>query len=81
MPETGYCSIIKVRLRGGTFVTRKITRAVAAIKLGSQEPLFFGNLNAKLDWGHARDYVEGMWRILQQPDDYVLATGADPFGT
>jgi GDPmannose 4,6-dehydratase len=64
-------------IRGETFVTRKITRAVAGIKLGRQEPLFLGNLDAKRDWGHARDYVEGMWRILQQtePDDYVLATG------
>src|SRR5262249_15975203 len=63
--------------RGETFVTRKITRAVAAIKLGLQDKLFLGNLNAKRDWGHARDFVEGMWRILQQPepDDYVLATG------
>src|SRR6266566_1241153 len=63
--------------RGETFVTRKITRAVAAIKLGRQETLYLGNLDAKRDWGHARDYVEGMWRILQQPepDDYVLATG------
>src|SRR5271166_2754760 len=64
-------------LRGETFVTRKITRAVAAIHLGMQEQLFLGNLDAKRDWGHARDYVEGMWRIVQQdqPDDYVLATG------
>jgi GDPmannose 4,6-dehydratase len=63
--------------RGETFVTRKICRAVAAIKLGLQETLFLGNLDAKRDWGHARDYVDGMWRILQQPepDDYVLATG------
>jgi GDPmannose 4,6-dehydratase len=63
--------------RGETFVTRKITRAVAAIKLGSLEALYLGNLEAKRDWGHARDFVEGMWRILQQPiaDDYVLATG------
>jgi GDPmannose 4,6-dehydratase len=63
--------------RGETFVTRKITRAVAAVKLGLQETLFLGNLDAKRDWGHARDYVEGMWKILQQPepDDYVLATG------
>jgi GDPmannose 4,6-dehydratase len=63
--------------RGETFVTRKITRAVAAIKLGRQETLYLGNLDAKRDWGHARDYVEGMWRILQhpEPDDYVLATG------
>jgi GDPmannose 4,6-dehydratase len=58
-------------------VTRKITRAVAAIHLGLQDKLFLGNLDAKRDWGHARDYVEGMWRIVQQPepDDYVLATG------
>ena len=64
-------------IRGETFVTRKITRAVAAIELGLQRRLFLGNLNAKRDWGHARDYVEGMWRILQQddPDDYILATG------
>lgn len=64
-------------LRGETFVTRKITRAVAAIELGLQERLFLGNLDARRDWGHARDYVDGMWRILQQPtpDDYVLATG------
>ena len=63
--------------RGETFVTRKITRAVAAIKLGFQATLQIGNLEAKRDWGHARDYVEGMWRILQQdqPEDYVLATG------
>ncbi len=64
-------------LRGETFVTRKISRAVAAIELGLQKHLYIGNLDAKRDWGHARDYVEGMWRILQQgePDDYVLATG------
>jgi GDPmannose 4,6-dehydratase len=63
--------------RGETFVTRKISRAVAAIKLGRQETLFLGNLDAKRDWGHARDYVEGIWRIVQhpEPDDYVLATG------
>ena len=63
--------------RGETFVTRKITRAVAAIEAGVQQELYLGNLDAKRDWGHARDYVEGMWRILQQstPDDYVLATG------
>jgi GDPmannose 4,6-dehydratase len=63
--------------RGETFVTRKITRAVAAIELGFQDVVYLGNLDAKRDWGHARDYVEGMWRILQQdePDDYVLATG------
>lgn len=63
--------------RGETFVTRKITQAVAAIKLGKQECLYLGNLEARRDWGHARDYAEGMWMILQQakPDDYVLATG------
>ena len=63
--------------RGETFVTRKITRAVAAIEQGRQDCLYLGNLDAKRDWGHARDYVEGMWRILQQDeaDDYVLATG------
>ena len=63
--------------RGETFVTRKITRAVAAIELGLAGQLYLGNLDAERDWGHARDYVEGMWRILQQdvPDDYVLATG------
>jgi GDPmannose 4,6-dehydratase len=64
-------------LRGEIFVTRKITRAVAAIEHGLQSKLYLGNLDAKRDWGHARDYVEGMWMILQQdePDDYVLATG------
>jgi len=64
-------------LRGETFVTRKITRAVAAIKLGLQDKLYLGNLDAKRDWGHAREYVRGMWLMLQQdePDDYVLATG------
>jgi GDPmannose 4,6-dehydratase len=63
--------------RGETFVTRKISRAVAGIKLGFQEKLYLGNLDAERDWGHARDYVEGMWRIVSQdePDDYVLATG------
>ncbi|MCG8577855.1 MAG: GDP-mannose 4,6-dehydratase [Flavobacteriales bacterium] len=64
-------------LRGETFVTRKITRAAAKIKLGLQKKLFLGNLNAKRDWGHAKDYVYGMWQMLQQDkaDDYVLATG------
>ncbi len=62
--------------RGGTFVTRKITRAAARIKLGLQDKLFLGNIDAKRDWGFAGDYVEGMWRMLQQdePDDFVLAT-------
>lgn len=64
--------------RGKTFVTRKITRAVARIKLGLEDTLWLGNLNAKRDWGYAPEYVEGMWRMLQtdQPNDYVLATGA-----
>jgi GDPmannose 4,6-dehydratase len=64
-------------IRGETFVTRKITRAVAAIHLGIQDKLHLGNLDAKRDWGHAREYVRGMWMMLQQaePDDYVLATG------
>ena len=64
-------------IRGETFVSRKITRAVAAIELGLQNRLYLGNLDAKRDWGHARDYVEAMWLMLQQeePDDYVLATG------
>jgi GDPmannose 4,6-dehydratase len=64
-------------LRGETFVTRKITRAVAAIHLGFQDKLYLGNLDAKRDWGHAREYVRGMWMMLQQaePDDFVLATG------
>jgi len=64
-------------LRGETFVTRKITRAAAAISLGRQEKLYLGNLGAERDWGHAREYVRGMWMMLQQdePDDYVLATG------
>lgn len=64
-------------LRGETFVTRKITMAVAAIKNGLQEKLYLGNMDAKRDWGHARDYVEGMWQILQhnKPEDFVLATG------
>ncbi|MFN0042798.1 MAG: GDP-mannose 4,6-dehydratase [Alphaproteobacteria bacterium] len=63
--------------RGETFVTRKITRAVAAIELGLQKRLYLGNLDAKRDWGHARDFVRGMWLMMQQktPDDYVLATG------
>ncbi|MFN0047773.1 MAG: GDP-mannose 4,6-dehydratase [Cytophagales bacterium] len=64
-------------LRGETFVTRKITRAVARIALNLQEKLYLGNLNAERDWGHAKDYVEAMWRILQQekPEDFVIATG------
>ena len=64
-------------VRGETFVTRKITRALARIKLGLQEKMYLGNLNAKRDWGHAKDYVEMQWLMLQQqkPDDYVIATG------
>ncbi len=64
-------------VRGETFVTRKICRAVASIKKGNQKCLFLGNLDAKRDWGHAKDYVEGMWMITQQkkPDDFILATG------
>jgi GDPmannose 4,6-dehydratase len=64
-------------IRGETFVSRKITRAVASISLGQQDKLYLGNLDAKRDWGHARDFVRGMWAMLQQdePDDYVLATG------
>jgi len=64
-------------MRGETFVTRKITRGVAKISLGLQEKIYMGNIDSERDWGHARDYVEGMWRMLQQdePDDFVLATG------
>ncbi|MEM9983179.1 MAG: GDP-mannose 4,6-dehydratase, partial [Bacteroidota bacterium] len=64
-------------LRGETFVTRKITRAVARIALGLQDKVYLGNLSAQRDWGHAKDYVEAMWLILQQekPEDYVIATG------
>src|SRR5438445_7176786 len=64
-------------IRGETFVTRKITRSVAGIETGLEQTVFLGNLEAKRDWGHARDYVEGMHRILQvdEPDDFVLATG------
>lgn len=64
-------------VRGETFVTRKITRGVAEIALGQKQILYLGNLNAKRDWGHARDYVEAMWRMMQQdkPEDYVIATG------
>src|SRR3546814_3629972 len=64
-------------IRGEAFVTRKITRAAAAVAEGLQDKLYLGNLDAQRDWGHAREYVEGMWRMLQQdtPDDYVLATG------
>ncbi|MBL7683259.1 MAG: GDP-mannose 4,6-dehydratase [Flavipsychrobacter sp.] len=68
-------------LRGETFVTRKITRAVAQIALGLQDKLYMGNLNAQRDWGHAKDYVDAMWRILQldKPDDFVIATGVTTY--
>ena len=64
-------------LRGETFVTRKITRGVSQIALGQQDKIYLGNLDAKRDWGHAKDYVEAMWLILQQekPEDFVIATG------
>ena len=64
-------------VRGETFVTRKITRALARIKLGLQKTLYLGNLNAKRDWGHAKDYVEAQWLMLQKnkPEDFVIATG------
>ena len=76
-PRTAFLFNHESPIRGETFVTRKITRAVAAIKYGLQQKLFLGNLDALRDWGHARDFAEGMWLILQQdkPDDYVLATG------
>ena len=63
--------------RGETFVTRKITRALARIKLGIQDCLYLGNLNSQRDWGHAKDYVEAMWLMMQteQPKDYIIATG------
>ena len=77
MPRTASCSITKVPTRGETFVSRQISQAVALIEVGLQQKLYLGNLDAKRDSGHARDYVEGMWLMLQQPqpDDYVLATG------
>ena len=67
--------------RGETFVTRKITMATAAIALGVQDCLYLGNLNSQRDWGHAKDYVEAMWRILQQdkPEDFVIATGVTTY--
>jgi GDPmannose 4,6-dehydratase len=76
-PRNGILFNHESPIRGETFVTRKITRGVAAIAHGLQTQLFLGNLDALRDWGHARDYVEGMWLMLQQdePDDYVLATG------
>ena len=78
MRATASCSTMSRRVRGETFVTRKITRALARIKVGLQDKLYLGNLDAKRDWGHARDYVEMQWLMLQQekPQDYVIATGA-----
>ncbi len=75
--SNGICFNHESPVRGETFVTRKVSRAVAAIALGQQDCLHIGNLDAKRDWGHARDFVEGMWRIVQheKPDDFVLATG------
>ena len=82
MPRNGILFNHESPLRGETFVTRKITRAVAAIQLGLQDKLYLGNLDAKRDWGHARDYVEGMWRILQQDEAGRLRAGhrRDPLG-
>ena len=76
-PAAAYCSTTNPPRRGETFVTRKITRAAARIKLGVQRELYLGNLDAKRDWGFAGDYVQAMWMMLQaeQPDDYVIATG------
>ncbi len=76
MPRTASCSTTKARC-AAKLSSRAKSRAVAAIEAGQQQQLFIGNLNARRDWGHARDYVEGMWMMLQQdqPDDYVLATG------
>ena len=76
MPATGSYLTTRSPRRGETFVNRKITRAVARIKLGLDQNLYLGNLDARRDWGYAPEYVEGMWRMLQadSPDDYVLAT-------
>jgi GDPmannose 4,6-dehydratase len=76
MPQTASCSITKAPRRGETFVTRKITKAVARIKLGLDQSLYLGNLDARRDWGYAPEYVEAVWRMLQadNPDHYVLAT-------
>ena len=77
MPAQGYFSTTKSPRRGLEFVTRKVTHGAAAIKLGLQDELLLGNLDAERDWGYAKDYVEAMWMMLQQdePDDYVIATG------
>ena len=77
MRRTGFCSITRAPLGARPFVTRKVTRAVASIDCGLQQKLFLGNLDAMRDWGDARDFVEGMWLILQQdqPDDYCHRRG------
>ena len=78
MPATAFCSTTKAPRRGETFVTRKITRGLARINEGLDGCLFMGNLDSLRDWGHARDYVEMQWRMLQQPgtpEDFVIATG------
>ena len=82
MPQMAFLFNHEGPMRGETFVTRKITRAVAAIEHGLQARLYIGNLDAKRDWGHAADFVKGMWLMLQQPepDDYVLGHGRIPFG-
>ena len=81
MHVTVFYSIMNHLSRGETFVTRKITRAFARIKLDLQDKLFLGNLSAKRDWGHAKDYVEMQWLMLQQdhPEDFVIATGVQYF--
>jgi GDPmannose 4,6-dehydratase len=77
LPATESCSTTKAPFRGETFVTRKITRATAKISLGLQDKIWLGNLDAQRDWGHARDYVDAMWLMMQQPvaEDFVIATG------
>ena len=77
MPATAYYLTMRAPVRGETFVTRKITRAAAKIALGLQNTLYVGNLSAKRDWGHAKDYIEAMWLMLQQEtaEDFVIATG------
>ena len=77
MRATASCSITSLRFEARHFVTRKITRGLARVKVGLQDCVYLGNLDAKRDWGHAKDYVEMQWLMLQQdqPDDYVIATG------
>lgn len=76
LPQTAFSSIMNPPRRGETFVTRKITRGLARIKLGKEEKLYLGNIDTKRDWGYAKDYVYGMWLMLQhtEPDDFILAT-------